>query len=117
MVTSTQISKGLARFIKSDMAKAVSGDAGAKGLLSMLAAAVEVKPDIIDGFLHNEMLKSFWRDEHFDIDSVIMIMSAAAKDGGFKIVLPPIPLLSPSEKHFLLSAEDFHRLFQYIEEA
>lgn len=117
MVTSTQISKGLARFIKSDMAQAVSGDAGAKSLLAMLAAAVEVKPEIIHDFLHNEMLKSFWKDQHFDIDSAVMIMSAAAKDGGFKIIIPSIPLLSPGEKHFSLSAEDFHRMHQYIEEA
>lgn len=117
MVTSTQISKGLARFIKSDMAQAVSGDAGAKSLLAMLAAAVEVKPEIINGFLHNEMLKSFWKDQHFDIDSAVMIMSTAAREGGFKLVIPPIPLLSPSEKHFSLSVDDFNRLHQYIEEA
>lgn len=117
MVTTNQITKGLVRFIKNDMASATAGDAGARSLMSILAAAVDVKPEIITNFLQNEMLRSFWSDGMFDLDAAMKIMVAAAKDGGFMISLPSIPLLSSNEKQFSFSADDFRRLSQYITEA
>ena len=113
MVNINQINKGAARFIREKMIP-VASDQGAKTMLTVFAAAMEVKPGIVSDFLHNQMLASFWEGEHFDIESAVAIMSEAAKNGGFKLALPKIPLLSPEEIEFTFTPQDFATLHQMI---
>lgn len=115
-VTREQIAQGVVKFINSNVINHVD-DKATKLLLGMAAAAVEIKPQIIDSVLDNPMLSLFIKTENgYDLSAIEKAAASAMdKYGNLTIYIPPIPFISPSEKTLTFNADDVRKLRASVE--
>lgn len=115
-VTKEHISKGVSKFIQSDMIPHIT-DSGMQLLLGITAGAIETKPQILDKILDNEMLAAVAKTGNgYDLSALRnAATNAIDKYGKLTVTIPGIPFISPNEKQIHFGSDDVRRLVDRIE--
>ena len=110
-----QIIKGLIAYVRDDV-KPMITNSNFRFVLNMAISALEVNPALADSILENQFVKTFSNETgEYDIDKMCVVLTNAVNEsGGFKMEVPAIPVLLPSEQMIVLAQDDIERLFNRI---
>ena len=116
-VTQDKIATGMARYIRSEMMPKIP-DRGFRVVLDAAAAMMEINPRIVESMLSSSLTAAVLRrteDGLYDVETVSEALAQAAESqGGLPVVIPAIPLISPTEKSLNFSANDIRAIARSI---
>lgn len=115
-VTKEQIAKGIATFIREDVAPHI-GDTPTQIILEIAASAVSVNTSLLDSVLNNQMLAFVAKSGNgYDLQTLqSAAMTAIDKFGKLTVTIPGIKFISPGEKILQFGSDDVKRLVDRIE--
>ena len=116
-VTQDKIAAGVARYLRAEMIPKIP-DKGFRVILDAAAAMMEINPRIAESMLSNPLTAAVLRcteDGLYDVETVGEALAQAAEiHGGLPVVIPAIPLISPTEKSLNFSANDIRAIVRNI---
>lgn len=111
-VSKGQLVSGVTRFGRNEVLNKITD----KPFKMTLAAAInllEIKPDVADKLLENRIIKN--DSGMYDMDLIEAVITRTMDEyGDLPIMIPGIPLLSPTPKELRFTAEDVRKLKGYI---
>lgn len=111
-VSKGQLVSGLTRFGRNEVLNKIT-DKPFKMALAAGINLLELRPDVADKLLENPLFKA--SSGMYDLDLMEAVISKTMDEyGDLPVMIPGIPLLSPTPKELRFTAEDVHKLKGYI---
>lgn len=118
VVSKDKIVKGISRYARDYILPNITDNY--RVVMEVAVSALEVKPELLDKVLENEMVVTLLGDSEggYDLDVLKKVLSGVAKQSnGLVITLPSIPLLSKHEKEMTFRDRDIDTLVEEIRRA
>ena len=117
-VTKEQIINGIVSYMESEVIPQV-GDKSTQILASIAVKSVQANTKLIDAVFTSQLAKMLLDDDGsgtYEIDGLFRSISDSIKEyGSFPVEIPPIPLVSPSEKLLSFNEQDISEMKRRIE--
>ena len=118
-VTLQQIAEGAAAYAENEILPKMKDDKTAQIMLSVGINALRANPGYLDKIVNKGVMQTLLDPDEagtYEIDGLYhAVKDSLDKYGAYPVVLPPIPILSPTEKTMKFDAEDIEALRKYIE--
>jgi len=118
-VTREQIVKGVADYIENDVIPQMKEDRAIQIILDVAVKSVRANTKLTNMVFENKTVKAFLEcgeDGTYEIGEVFDRMAdGVRKFGPFPVVIPPVPLISPTEKTLSFTEGDITEIKRRIE--
>lgn len=117
-VSKDKIVRGLVRYARVYILPNITDNY--RMVLDVAVSALEVKPELLDKLLDNEMVVTLLGDNEggYELDTLQKVLSGVAKQNDYLVItLPSIPLLSKQEKEMRFRESDIDTLMNEIRRA
>lgn len=118
-VTKEQFAKGIAQYAENEVIPQISDDKAAQIIASVAVKAIKTNTKLIDTIFENNTVKALFKcneDGTYEIEEFFSMVTESIKEyGPFPVVIPPIPLISPTVKTLSFTDADINELKRRIE--
>lgn len=114
-----QIVKGVVDYIENDVIPQMKEDRAMQIILDVVAKSALGNTKLTNAVFDNNTVKAFLKcneDGTYEIEDVFDSLSESIKKfGAFPVVIPPVPLISPTEKTLEFGEDDIAEIKRRIE--
>ena len=118
-VSLQQIAEGVASYAESEIIPKMGADKSAQILVTVGINALRANPKYLENVLNQGIMRTLLdvdEENMYELDGLYnAVNEALQKYGTYTVVLPPIPVLSPTEKKMKFGADDIDALRREIE--
>ena len=118
-VTKEQLVKGIAQYAENEVIPQISDDKAAQIIASIAVKAVKTNSKLVDTILENNTVKALFKyneDGTYEIEEFFSMGTESVKEyGPLPVVIPPIPLISPTVKTLTFTEADINEMKRRIE--
>ena len=118
MYTKKELADSLVKFINNDLMNDIE-DKHLKFSLCIAKKALHENPDVLDTFLDSPIISSVIKevDGEYNIDSFVRTLKSVLSEyGSYSVVIPKIPMFSPTDSELKITAEDIDKILLYLKE-